>query len=359
MITFDKDRIYTWGRLRWYFKWSEEYVYHLHAKDYDYQDQWNVVLPILVRAMVASDDRLFLLGPEELLRQDEIKRRITEEEVQQQMAEQEKALNGESGSILLTVDKQSGKILSGYRLPTAPLLDGMAGAYGNLYIATTDGKLCCISDDGEALDALSEEEVQQLNENAKPPSPPKRRSAKKKPANAKTIRLPSKDADFVKRDQAHAYQTELGYRVASEAQQAGIVLQPLDTPLTGKVTLKCKLQYANGDGATNNGYLAFGDGTNEAQLVKCGLRHKMKNAAIIQGPLADNAGATTPCVADYEKQYELIVTVDLESGDVTFQGGGTTVNAKLTQPMKSITHVGYCLKGTIVDFSPIEVSEVQ
>ena len=27
-------------------------------------------------------------------------------------------------------------------------------------------------------------------------------------------------------------------------------------PLTGKVTLKCKLQYANGDGA-NNGYLAF------------------------------------------------------------------------------------------------------
>ncbi len=42
MITFDKDRIYTWGRLQWYFKWSEEYVYHLHAKDYDYQDQWSV-----------------------------------------------------------------------------------------------------------------------------------------------------------------------------------------------------------------------------------------------------------------------------------------------------------------------------
>ena len=68
MITFDKDRIYTWGRLRWYFKWSEEYLYHLHAKDYDYKDQWSVMLPILVRAMVASDDRLFVLGPEELMR---------------------------------------------------------------------------------------------------------------------------------------------------------------------------------------------------------------------------------------------------------------------------------------------------
>ena len=64
MITFDKDRIYTWGRLKRYFRWSEEYVYHLHAKDYDYQDQWSVMLPILVRAMVASDDHLFVLGPE-------------------------------------------------------------------------------------------------------------------------------------------------------------------------------------------------------------------------------------------------------------------------------------------------------
>ena len=135
--------------------------------------------------MVASDDRLFVLGPEELMRQDEIKRRITEEEVQQLMAEQEKALNGKSGSILLAVDKQSGKILSGYRLPTAPLLDGMAGAYGNLYLSTTDGQLCCLSDDGEGLDALSAEEVEELNENSTPPSPPKKRSAKK-PAGAKT-----------------------------------------------------------------------------------------------------------------------------------------------------------------------------
>ena len=356
-ITFDKDRIYTWGRLKWYFKWSEEYVYHLHAKDYDYQDQWSVVLPILVRAMVASDDRLFLLGPEELLRQDEIKRRITEEEVQQLMAEQEKALDGKSGSILLAVDKQSGKILSGHRLQNAPLLDGMAGAYGNLYISTTEGQLCCLSDDGDGLDALSAEEVEDLNRNSTPPSPPKKKSAKK-PAGAKPTRLPSKDGDFAEIDQARAYEAELGYRFASDTQRGGIALKPLDTPLSGKITLKCTLQYANGDGA-NNGYLVFGDRANEPDLVKCGLRRKMGTAAIIQGPLAANEGATTPCVTDYDKQYELTVTVDLATGSVTFQGGGVTVNAKLDRPMKSITHVGYCLKGTIVDFSPIKVSAVQ
>jgi outer membrane protein assembly factor BamB len=356
MITFDQDQIYTWGRLRWYFKWSEEYMYHLHAKDYDYQDQWSVMLPILVRAMVASDDRLFVLGPEELLRQDEIKQRITEEEVQQLMVEQERALNGQSGSLLLAVDKQSGQILSGHRLQTAPLLDGMAGAYGNLYISTTDGQLCCLSDDGRGLETLTEEEVELLNEKAAPPAPPKAKAAKKKPAvPAKKIELPSKDADFDQRDQAHAYQAELGYRVASDATAGGTLLQALDTPLTGKVTLTCKLQYANGDGA-NNGYLAFGDSAQEAELVKCGLRHKMGTAAILQGSLAANQGATTPCETEYDTQYELTVTVDLESGNVTFQGGGVTVSAKLDRPMQSITHVGYCLKETIVDFSPIEVS---
>jgi outer membrane protein assembly factor BamB len=358
MIAFDKDRIYTWGRLKWYFKWSEEYVYHLHAKNYEYEDQWSVMLPILVRAMVASDDRLFVLGPKELMRQDEIKRRILEEEVQQLMAEQEKALSGKAGSMLLAVDKQSGKILSGYRLPGAPLLDGMAGAYGNLYLSTTDGQLCCLGDDGRDLDALSEAEVDQLNEASTPPSPPTpgaKKANAKKPTGAKTIQLPSKDGDFARLDGAHAYQTELGYRIASEAQSGGAVVRPLDTPLTGNVTLRCKLQYANGDGS-NNGYLAFGDSAEESQMVKCGLRLKMKSAAIIQGPLAGKEAATAPCETNYDAHYELIVTVDLASGSVVFQGGGTTVSAKLERPMKSITHVGYCLKGTVADFSPIEVS---
>ena len=137
------------------------------------------MLPILVRAMVASDDRLFVLGPEELMRQDEIKKRITEDEVQKLMVEQEKAMNGKSGSILLAVDKRSGKILSGYRLPTAPVLDGMAGAYGNLYIAATDGTLCCLGGDGKALDALSDGKIDGTEQGLGAPAPPKNRRRQK------------------------------------------------------------------------------------------------------------------------------------------------------------------------------------
>ena len=122
--------------------------------------------------------------------------------------------------------------------------------------------------------------------------------------------------------------------------------------------MTCTLQYANGDGS-NNGYLVFGDSTKEAELVKCGLRQKMKTAAVIQGSLSANKGATQPSVTDYQGKHEMSVTVDLASGSVTLEGGGATVKAKLNRPLKSITHVGYALNGTITDFSPIEVSVAQ
>lgn len=359
MIAFDQDRIYTWGRLQRFFKWSEEYVFHLHAKNYEYEDQWSVMLPILVRAMVASDDRLFLLGPEELMRQDEIKLRITEEEVQKIMAEQEKAIDGKSGSILLAVDKRSGKILSGHRMAVAPVLDGMAGAYGNLYVAATDGTLSCIGADGQGLEALADGKIEEWNKNSAPPPPPPPAKGKGKkkgaPAKAAPVSGPPKDADFSKVDGARVFQSALGYRVAAEGKAIGTAVKKLDAPAVGKVTLKCKLQYAS-EGGPNNGYLAFGDGDDEAGLVKCGLRMKKKTAAVIQGPLAKEKGATSPCATEEGKPYELAVTVDLASGDVTLSAGGATVRAKLERPIAAITHIGYCVSGTSADFGAIEVA---
>jgi hypothetical protein len=243
-------------------------------------------------------------------------------------------------------------------MPTAPVLDGMAGAYGNLYIAATDGTLSCLGAAGQALAALSSDKIEELNKNSAPPPPEAPAKGGKKKAAARKaapIKLPPRDADFSKLENAHAYQAELGYRVAAEPQAFGTVLKKLDTPLSGKVTLKCTLHYINEDGP-NNGYLAFGDSADEEQLVKCGLRVRMKTAAIIQGPLAKNKGATTPCVTDSSKQYTLSVTVDLASGEVTFQSGAATVTAKLERPMKSITHVGYSINGAVTDFSPIEIS---
>ena len=175
---------------------------------------------------------------------------------------------------------------------------------------------------------------------------------------AASIQLPSKDAEFATLAKVHVFQAELGYRVAAEAKHIAVALKTLDSPLTGKATLKCKLQYANGDGPSN-GYLSFGDSADESRLVKCGLRMRKKSAAIIQGPLAKDKGATAPYETNSTRQYELVVRVDLQSGDVTLQSGTATLTAKLERPMKSITHVGYCLSGTTTDFSPIECAEGQ
>ncbi|MCC6354171.1 MAG: PQQ-binding-like beta-propeller repeat protein [Verrucomicrobiae bacterium] len=366
MITFDKDRIYTWGRLQRYFKWSEEYVFHLHAKNREYEDQWSVMLPILVRAMVASDDRLFLLGPEELMRQDEVKLRITEAEVQRIMAEQEKAMNGGSGSILLAVDKRSGKILSGHRMATAPVLDGMAGAYGNLYVAATDGTLSCIGGEGQGLEALADQKIEELNKDSAPPPPPAPEKGKGKgkkkqqaaPQKAAPASGPPRDADFAKVDGARVFQSALGYRVAAEGKAIGAAVRKLEAPAGGKVTLSCKIQYTSETGP-NNGYLAFGDGDGEANLVKCGLRMRKKTAAIIQGPLAKEKGATAPCATEVGRPYELTVAVDLASGDVTLSAGGATVRAKLERPIRAITHVGYCVSGASADFGPVEIAQAR
>ena len=102
------------------------------------------------------------------MRQDEIKKRIGEDSVQQIMVKQEQALAGRSGSTLLVVDKSSGKLLSGRRLPVAPALDGMSAAGGRLYVATDDGRLCCLGASGQDLAALSDAEVANLNATAAP-----------------------------------------------------------------------------------------------------------------------------------------------------------------------------------------------
>ena len=59
------------------------------------------------------------------------------------------------------------------------------------------------------------------------------------------------------------------------------------------------------------------------------------------------------------KPSSSIVNDPLRVYCVSPESGDTTVKAKLNQPMKSITHIGYCLKGTVADFSPIEVAEAR
>jgi hypothetical protein len=165
MITFDDEGFYTWGLQKFvYYSVADYYV--LRAKNQKYETQWETMLPIFTRAMISDDTKLYALGPKEIMRQPAMSARITEASVQEKMKRQEEHLLGQHGSILCTIDKQSGKILSGLSLDSVPEHDGMAAAYGQLYISMIDGTLVCLGAQGKPLQPLQATEIATLNENA-------------------------------------------------------------------------------------------------------------------------------------------------------------------------------------------------
>jgi len=56
------------------------------------------------------------------------------------------------------------------------------------------------------------------------------------------------------------------------------------------------------------------------------------------------------------KPVELRVQVNLAQQKVTFTAAGTTVEAPLSTPLKSVTHVGYCTDNAVAEFSPLRIS---
>ncbi|MBI5686234.1 MAG: PQQ-binding-like beta-propeller repeat protein [Verrucomicrobia bacterium] len=294
-------------------------------------------MPLQARGMVLAGGALFVAGPPDLVNEEEAFKKQDDPAIKAKLAEQAAALEGKRGALLWAFSANDGKKFAAWQLDSMPVFDGMAAANGRLFFASVDGKVICLAGEGTALRPAPDAPTTPLDISVK----------------ATDLKLPSKDADFAKLNQAHVFSTELGYRVAAETKKIGMALKELDAPLTGKVTLKCKLQFTGAAGL-KNGYLAFGDRADEAKLVKCGLRVAMKTAAILQGPTNANKGVTTPYVIDVEKPHELAVTVDLASGNVTLKSGTASVTAKLSNPMKSITHVGYCTNNATVDFSVIE-----
>ena len=90
--------------------------------------------------------------------------------------------------------------------------------------------------------------------------------------------------------------------------------------------------------------------------VKCGLRFKMQKAVIVEGPLGGGKTAEKDLELDETKAYEINVTVDLISGEVTIKTSGSMVTATPDRRLGSISYVGYAVLNTVTDFSPIEIS---
>lgn len=107
--------------------------------------KWTADIPIYVRAMVLAGQNLFVVGPPDTIDEESTFKQLTEKdpEVQKLLTEQDEALAGKNGGLLLAVNCDTGEVEHKVKLDELPSWDGLAGANGQLFLSTTDGKLMC------------------------------------------------------------------------------------------------------------------------------------------------------------------------------------------------------------------------
>lgn len=107
--------------------------------------RWTKDLPIFVRAMTLSGDRLFAAGPLDVMDEEETFKQIAarDKDVEKILQAQDDALEGKTSGLLLVVNAESGEILQKIELGALPAWDSMAAANQKLFLTTTDGKLMC------------------------------------------------------------------------------------------------------------------------------------------------------------------------------------------------------------------------
>ncbi len=105
--------------------------------------KWTQDIPIYVRGMVLAGKHLFIVGPPDVIDEEETFQKLTEkdDEVQQLLAEQDRALNGSDGALLLAINTDTGEAVHGVQLSSLPEWDGLAAAGGQLFLSTKDGKV--------------------------------------------------------------------------------------------------------------------------------------------------------------------------------------------------------------------------
>jgi outer membrane protein assembly factor BamB len=105
---------------------------------------WAERLAAEVNSMLLADKALFVAGPPDMVDEDQAVKSISDPKTIKALAEQEAALEGRRGALLVVVSPESGKRLAGYRLDSMPVFDGLAAAGGCLYFAAKDGKVICL-----------------------------------------------------------------------------------------------------------------------------------------------------------------------------------------------------------------------
>jgi outer membrane protein assembly factor BamB len=90
---------------------------------------WKSWVPVRIRAMVKTRDKLFAAGPPDVLDQED----------------PYAAFEGRKGGVLLALSAEGGKVLSEQELDVPPEFDGLIAAEGKLFVSLQDGSVLCLS----------------------------------------------------------------------------------------------------------------------------------------------------------------------------------------------------------------------
>ena len=302
---------------------------------------WSEAVPLLARAMVATNQKLFVAGPPVEADEIEVYGRYGEDEVQKRMAEHVAAFEGKRGALLMAVSKDDGSKLAAYRLKSAPVFDGMIAARGRLFMSTSDGHVMCLgSGDGQPLEPAPDVEPGPVTSTT--------------PGFSETKSHP----DFQHLEAIAISSSDLGYRMQTPAKEVGLALKQLATPFSKRAELSVKVRPTPGAAPDKpgNGFIVFGDKPEDAGLVKCGFRISGKRLFIVQGALVDAKSVSTPVDVKANEVAELRVVVDVEARKVTVTMHDASIEVTLDRPLETINWVGCCITSVTTDFAAIEIS---
>jgi outer membrane protein assembly factor BamB len=108
--------------------------------------RWNRPLPVLTRGMVMAGEALFVAGPPDVFtyapegatdRYHTVSDRV--------IGEQQAALGGKRGGLLMAISVADGRTLAEFKLDTFSVWDGIAAARGRLFLSAQDGSVMCFA----------------------------------------------------------------------------------------------------------------------------------------------------------------------------------------------------------------------
>ena len=151
-----------------------------------------------------------------------------------------------------------------------------------------------------------------------------------------------------------AKKSDLGIELSSDGEC--LALQKLKAPVTDRMTVRFRYRSTQKDGITRNAAWVFGANPTNAETVKVGTAIGLGQHVIFLGDWRQVGSlARVSRKFDAQQIFEAIVTVDLQARTVEATIDGSKLSAKLPADLEEIRYIGYHVKGTSTEFTPLSV----